>query len=73
MAEPAAANEKADRLIVDRRNVDFLRTTAVELQGRLEGDAFLGGGSFGVRLLGSVEGIDVSLMVLLVMKFHDLL
>ena len=53
--------------------VFFLRTTAVEFQGRLEGDAFLGGGSFGVRLLGSVEGIDVSLVVLLVMEFHDLL
>ena len=52
--------------------VFFLRTTAVEFQGRLEGDAFLGGGSFGVRLLGSVEGIDVSLVVLLVMEFHDL-
>lgn len=51
---------------------DFLRTTTVEFQGRLEGDAFLWGGRLGVRQLGSVEGVDVSLMVLLVMKLHDL-
>lgn len=51
----------------------LLRTPTVEFQGRLEGDAFLGGGSLGVRLLGSIEGVDVSLMVLLVMEFHDLL
>lgn len=50
----------------------FLRTTTVKLQGRLEGNAFLGGRGFSVRLLGGVEGVDVSLMVLLVMKLHDL-
>jgi hypothetical protein len=50
----------------------FLRTSTIKLQGRLKGDAFLGGRGFGVRLLGGVEGIDVSLMVLLVMKLHDL-
>jgi hypothetical protein len=50
----------------------ILRTTTVKLQGRLKGDAFLGGRGCSVRLLGSVEGVDVSLMVLLVMKLHDL-
>jgi hypothetical protein len=51
----------------------ILRTTTVEFQGRLEGDAFLGGGRLGVRQLGSVEGVDVSLVVLIVMECHDLL
>jgi hypothetical protein len=50
----------------------FLRTTTIKLQCRLKGNAFLGGRGFSVRLLGSVEGGDVSLMVLLVMKLHDL-
>ena len=49
-----------------------LRTTTIKLQGRLKGDAFLGGRGFGVRLFGGVEGVDVSLMVLLVVKLHDL-
>jgi len=52
---------------------DFLRTTTVEFQGRLEGDAFLGSGRLGVRQLGSVEGVDVSLVMLIVMECHDLL
>ena len=50
----------------------FLRTTTIELQCRLKGNAFLGGRGFSVRLLRSIEGGDVSLMVLLVMKLHDL-
>jgi hypothetical protein len=49
-----------------------LRTTTVKLQGRLEGDALSGGASAGVSLLGSVEGVDVSLMMFPVMKLHDL-
>lgn len=49
-----------------------LRTTAVKLQGRLEGDALSGRASAGVSLLGSVEGVDVSLMMFLVMQLHDL-
>ena len=50
----------------------FLRTTTIKLQCRLKGNAFLGGRGFSVSLLSSVEGGDVSLMVLLVMKLHDL-
>ena len=50
----------------------ILRTTTVKFQGRLKDDAFLGSTSLSIRLLGSIEGVDVSLMVLLVMKFHDL-
>ena len=47
-------------------------TSAVELEGSLEGDALLGGGRLGVGLLGGVEGVHVGLMVLLVVKLHDL-
>lgn len=38
----------------------------------MKGNAFSGGLGTGVRLLGSIEGVDVSLMVLRVMKRHDL-
>ena len=55
-----------------KMNFFFLRTTTIKLQCRLEGNAFLGGRGFSVRLLRSVEGGDVSLMVLLVVKLHDL-
>ena len=48
-------------------------TSAVELEGSLEGDALLGGGRLGVGLLGGVEGVHVGLVVLLVVKLHDLL
>jgi hypothetical protein len=36
-------------------------TTAVELEGGLEGNALLGGRCLGVRLLGSVQRVDVCL------------
>jgi len=45
---------------------------SVELESGLQGDALLGGGRLGVRGLGGVEGVDVSLVVLLVVKLHDL-
>ena len=47
-------------------------TTAVEPEGGLEGDALLGGGGLGVGLLGGVERSHVGLVVLLVVKLHDL-
>lgn len=47
-------------------------TTAVELERRLEGDALLRGGGLRVRLLGGVERGHVGLVVLLVVKLHDL-
>jgi hypothetical protein len=59
--------------MIDGKCKGSLRTTAVEFQGRLKGDAFPGGGGLGVGLLGSIEGVDVSLMMLPVMEFHDLL
>ena len=49
-----------------------LRTTAVELERRLESDALLWGGRFGVGGLCSVEGVDVGLVMFLVVKLHDL-
>lgn len=48
-------------------------TSAVELERGLEGDALLRGGSLGVGLLGGVERVHVGLVVLLVVKLHDLL
>jgi len=47
-------------------------TTAVELESSLESDALLGSCGFGVCGFGCVQGVDVSLMVLLVVKLHDL-
>lgn len=47
-------------------------TTTVELESCLEGNALLWGGTLGVAGLGGVESVHVSLMVLLVMKLHDL-
>lgn len=47
-------------------------TTAVELERSLEGDPLLGSLRLRVGLLGSVEGVHVSLMMLLVVKLHDL-
>lgn len=61
-----------DRPAREQDEFYFLRTTTVELQGRLKGNAFLGGRGFSVGLLGGVEGVDVSLMMLLVMELHDL-
>lgn len=48
-------------------------TSAVELESRLERDALLGGARLRVCLLGGVEGVHVGLVVLLVVKLHDLL
>jgi hypothetical protein len=49
------------------------RTTTVELESSLKGDTFFGCRSLGVCSFGGVQSIDVSLMVLLVVKRHDLL
>lgn len=38
----------------------------------MEGDALLGGGSLCVGLFSGVESIDISLVMLLVVKLHDL-
>lgn len=47
-------------------------TSSVELEGSLESDALLGGRRLGVRSLSSVQSVDVGLMVLGVVQFHDL-
>jgi hypothetical protein len=47
-------------------------TTTVELEGSLQCNALLGRGCLGICGLSSVESIDVSLMMLLVVKLHDL-
>ena len=49
------------------------RTTAVELERRLESNALLGGMRFGVGLFSSVETVNVGLVVLRVVQRHDLL
>ena len=48
-------------------------TTTVEFQCSLQANSLFGGGSFLVGLGRGVEGVDVSLVVLLVVKRHDLL
>ena len=50
-----------------------LLTTTVELERGLEGNALLRGRGLRVRLLSSVERSHVGLVVLLVVKLHDLL
>ena len=47
-------------------------TAAIELESRLELDAVFGGVGLGIGLLGGVKAVDVGLMVLLVVKLHDL-
>lgn len=47
-------------------------TTAIEPERGLESDALLGGRSLGVCGLSGVESVDVCLVVLLVVKLHDL-
>lgn len=53
--------------------LDGERTTTVELEGSLEGDALLGGRALRVCRLGSVKSIDIGLVVLGVVQSHDLL
>jgi len=48
-------------------------TTTIEFQSSLQGNSLLGGGSFLVSLGRGVKGVDVGLMVLRVVKLHDLL
>ena len=60
-----------DRACASRR-IRRILTTTVELERGLEGDALLGGRGLGVGLLGGVERVHVSLVVLLVVKLHDL-
>ena len=50
-----------------------LLTTSIEFQSSLQGDSLLSGGSFLVSLSRGVKGVDVGLMMLCVMKRHDLL
>lgn len=47
-------------------------TTTVELEGRLQRNALLGRRSLCVRLFSSVQSVDIGLVVLLVVKLHDL-
>ena len=47
-------------------------TAAIELESRLELDAVFGRVGLGIGLLGGVKAVDVGLMVLLVVKLHDL-
>ena len=49
------------------------RTTTVEFEGSLKGDSFLGRLGLCVALLCGVEAVDVGLVVLAVVKLHDLL
>lgn len=49
-----------------------VRTTAVEPERGLESDALLGSAGLGVGLLCGVEGGHVGVVVLLVVKLHDL-
>jgi hypothetical protein len=48
------------------------RTSAVELERRLQLDLLLGALGGGVRLLGGVQAGDVRLVVLAVVQLHDL-
>lgn len=47
-------------------------TSAVEFEGSLELDALLGGLRLRIRLLSSVQAIDVGLVVFRVMQIHNL-
>jgi hypothetical protein len=60
-----------DKIAADRYDNVGL-TTAIKLESRLEGDALLRGGCLGVCRLSSIESIDIGLMMLLVVKLHDL-
>lgn len=53
-------------------DVNKVLTTTVELEGRLQRNALLGRRSLCVRLLSSVQSVDIGLVVLLVVKLHDL-
>jgi hypothetical protein len=58
------------KVLPKERVVDV--TTAVELERLLETNALLSGGGFCVGSLGSVQRVHVGLMMLLVVKLHDL-
>ena len=47
-------------------------TTTVELEGSLKSNALLRSRSLSVRLLSGVQRVDIGLVVLLVVKLHDL-
>ena len=49
------------------------RTSAVELESRLQRDFFQGRVRLGVRLLSSVQAVDVGLVMLRMMQPHDFL
>ena len=48
-------------------------TTTVELQSGLKRNPLLGGAGLGVSLLSGVKSVDIGLVVLLVVKLHNLL
>ena len=58
------------KVLPEERVIDV--TAAIELESRLELDAVFGGVGLGIGLLGGVKAVDVGLMVLLVVKLHDL-
>lgn len=47
-------------------------TTAIETKRGLQGDALFRGSRLGIVVLGSIERIDIGLMMLVVMEAHDL-
>ena len=65
-----AALRLGRQVLPKQRVVDMPAT--VELECGLELDLVLGGGRLGVGLLCGVEAVDVGLVVLAVMQFHDL-
>ena len=48
-------------------------TTTVELESSLQRNAFLGAGCLGVGSLGGIQGGNVGLVMLRMVKLHDLL
>ena len=68
--ELTAALRLGRQVLPKERVVDM--PAAVELECGLELDLVLGGGRLGVGLLGGVEAVDVGLVVLAVVEFHDL-
>lgn len=68
--ELASTRARGREVLPEERVVDV--PTAVKLERRLQPDLVLGRGRLGVRLLCRVQAVHVRLVVLLVVKFHDL-
>ncbi len=66
--------DKTIRSVSDHRSstIRVERTTTVKLESGLERDALLGRRCLSVGSLSCVQRIDIGLMVLLVVKLHDL-